>query len=302
MNYSSLNEALQSLFGTGVSVVSQRSVSGGDINRAYRLTVRSGDGSEHELFLKENSVSLWSMFEAEAAGLEALGNTGAIPVPEVLGLGIDGTSSFLLLSWVPSGAPAPGFWEDFGKQLAELHRADTSSLLAGAGRFGFSGDNFIGSTPQVNEPRDTWVSFFQECRLQPQLKMASSAGLLNSSDLAVADRVLNRLDELLVEPESPSLLHGDLWSGNYMVGPDGRAMLIDPAAYVGHREADLAMTELFGGYHPAFYAAYRNAAPLQPGYEDRRDLYNLYHLLNHLNLFGTSYYSSVRRILAKYGT
>ena len=146
---------------------------------------------------------------------------------------------------------------------------------------------------------DLWIPFFRERRLLPQLRRGE--GYLDEKDRRCAEKLLARLEELLPEPEAPSLLHGDLWSGNYITGPDGRAWLIDPAAYVGHREADLAMTELFGGYPAAFYDAYREAWPLQPGYEQRREIYNLYHLLNHLNLFGPSYLGSVRQILRRYG-
>ena len=296
--YSSLCDALQSLYGPDASVVSRRPVGGSDLNRVSRLTVETGAGIQLDLFLKENDKSLLSMFEAEATGLCALKATGAIGVPEVLAYGLDGDSSFLLLSWIASAPQASDYWEDFGVRLANMHRADTSGLCDGA--FGFSGDNFIGRTPQVNTPKDTWVSFFRECRLFPQVRMAYDAGLLDVGDCRAADRVMERLDRFLIEPEYPSLLHGDLWGGNHMVGPAGHVLLIDPAVYVGHREADLAMTELFGGFHRDFYGAYREAAPLQPGYEDRRDLYNLYHLLNHLNLFGMSYYSSVKRLLNYY--
>lgn len=295
--YVSLTDALQNLYGPDASVSVQRPASGSDLNRVSRLTV-SGTGRTIELFLKQNSSDLLCMFEAEAAGLTAIKDTCAIGVPEALAVGIDGSNSFLLLPWLDTATPVSGFWEEFGQRLAAMHRADTGGLLSG--NFGFSEDNFIGSTPQVNDPKDTWIDFFRECRLYPQVRMAFDAGLLDSGDRRTADRLTGRLEQLLVEPEAPSLLHGDLWSGNYMVGPDGHALLIDPAAYVGHREADLAMTELFGGFHPSFYAAYREAAPLQPGYEDRRDLYNLYHLLNHLNLFGLSYSGSVRRILRYY--
>lgn len=297
---SSLGDALVRVFGSGASVRSRASVSGGDINRAARLTVDDGTGRTFSVFVKENAASLLPMFEAEAAGLSALRATGAIGMPEVLACGTEGNISFLLLEWIESGAPAHGFWEDFGQRLAQMHTADTGSLFDGAPRFGFPGDNFIGSTPQKNDPRDTWIAFFRECRLAPQFRLAFDAGLLDPSARSDADRLLDRLDRLLVEPDAPSLLHGDLWGGNYMVGPDGRAMLIDPAAYVGHREADLAMTELFGGFAPAFYDAYASIAPLQPGYRDRRDLYNLYHLLNHLNLFGPSYAPSVLRTLRQY--
>ncbi|MDO4407128.1 MAG: fructosamine kinase family protein, partial [Eubacteriales bacterium] len=162
-------------------------------------------------------------------------------------------------------------------------------------------DNYIGSTPQINTPKDSWVDFFRECRLHPQVRMAYDAGYLERSAIRQADSIMERLETLLPEPDHPSLLHGDLWGGNYMTGPDGKAWLIDPATYVGHREADLAMTELFGGFSPAFYSTYRSIAHVDTGYGERRDLYNLYHLLNHVNLFGYSYVGSVLRILNRFG-
>ena len=296
-SFSSLGDALAEVASPSASVTDRRAVSGGDINRAYRLTLSDGTA----VFLKANTASLLPMFAAEAEGLHAMAETGAIGVPEPRAVGTDpDLGAFLLLDWVDAAPAAPGFWEDFGMRLAAFHNADPSAFVP-EGRYGFSLDNYIGSTPQINTPRDTWVGFFRECRLEPQFRMAFDAGYLDPSARAYADRLLSRLDELLLEPEHPSLLHGDLWSGNFMTGPDGRAWLIDPAAYVGHREADLAMTELFGGYSPAFYSAYKSVAPLQPGYEDRRDIYNLYHLLNHVNLFGFSYTGAVMRLLTKYG-
>ena len=177
-----------------------------------------------------------------------------------------------------------------------MHSADTSSFTEG--RFGFLHDNYIGSGVQINEPKDTWIEFFAECRLRPQFERASA--YFDTDEMMRINELLCHLDRYLVEPGSPSLLHGDLWGGNHMADETGEIMLIDPAVYVGHAEADIAMTELFGGYRREFYAAYDEARPMEPGYEDRRDLYNLYHLLNHLNLFGAGYLGSVRSILKKY--
>ena len=178
-----------------------------------------------------------------------------------------------------------------------MHQAETSALLS-EGRFGLDRDNYIGAGEQINTPKASWVDFFRECRLSVQLRRASH--YFDHNLLALSSRLLDRLSELLTEPASPALLHGDLWSGNYIEGSDGKAWLIDPAVYLGHPEADLAMTELFGRFHPGFYRAYQEESPLQAGYEDRRDLYNLYHLLNHLNLFGPSYLSAVAGIIRRY--
>lgn len=249
------------------------------------------------------------MFEAEAEGLAAMRATGTIGVTEALGIGLEPEAfgqdaSFLLLTWLEPGAKQADFWETFAEELAAMHAADTAFLFperGGQTTFGFPIYNYIGSTPQINTLKSTWVDFFRECRLHPQVRWAYDAGYLERSAMRQADAVMERLESLLPEPDYLSLLHGDLWGGNYMTGPDGKAWLIDPAAYVGHREADLAMTELFGGFAPAFYSAYRSIAHVDAGYGERRDLYNLYHLLNHVNLFGYSYVGSVLRILNRFG-
>ena len=292
--FHSIEEALISVLGSSARIARADRVSGGDINWAYRLTLADG----MRVFLKTNARKDASFFEAEAGGLTAIAGSGSIGVPHVLGLGTDAErGAFLLLEWIESAKPARVFWENFGRRLAALHRANTATLTSG-GRFGFTADNYIGASPQANRPCDRWVDFFRDCRLAPQFRMA--AHWFDAADRKRIDRLLERLGDVLEEPDHPSLLHGDLWSGNFIVGPDGDAWLIDPAAYVGHAEADLAMTELFGGFNSAFYVAYKESAPLHPGYERRRALYNLYHLLNHLNLFGASYLGSVRNVLKIY--
>ena len=294
MKNNSLADHIRELFGDSVRIRKRTPVSGGDINRAFRLEL-SDDSC---LFVKENRASLTDMFASEAEGLEALGSGGVIPVVKALGYGTDDrrNCSYLLLEYVGGRMQSRTFWEDFGRELALLHRQDTDAFSRD-GRFGFIHDNYIGMTPQSNRSHDSFISFFREERLLPQVQMAES--WFERSDRACIDRLIERLDVFLIEPDFPSLLHGDLWGGNFLTGPDGGAVLIDPAAYVGCAEADLAMTELFGGFSVRFYDAYREVSPVAPGYEDRRDLYNLYHLLNHLNLFGGGYLSSVMRV-AKY--
>lgn len=293
--YHSVEEALASVFGSSAHIVRSERVSGGDINRAYRLTL----ANKTRVFLKANAGKDISFFEAEAGGLTAIATSGCISVPHVLGLGTDANfGAFLLLEWVERAAkPARDFWENFGWRLASLHRADTAVLMPD-GCFGFAADNYIGASPQINKPCERWVDFFRDRRLVPQFRMA--AHWFDAADRKRIECLLERLGDTLEEPDRPSLLHGDLWSGNFIVGPDGEAWLIDPAAYVGHAEADLAMTELFGGFNNAFYSAYKERATQHPGYERRRELYNLYHLLNHLNLFGVSYLYSVRRVLLNF--
>lgn len=292
----SLEQALFSIFGDDVRIVKKSPIGGGDINEAYGLELTNGA----YVFMKMNRKENISFFTAEAAGLNAIAEAKAIGTPQILSYGTDedkGGSSFLLLEYVEGKSRVKNYWEMLGHQLAALHRAPVDDFVID-GKYGFVSDNYIGRTRQVNTPKESWVDFFRECRLKPQFKRAGQ--YFSTEEMRQIDRLLERLDEFLVEPEQPSLLHGDLWSGNVITGNDGRAWLIDPAVYVGHAEADIAMTELFGGFSRPFYTAYRESGLLQPGYEKRRDLYNLYHLLNHLNMFGMSYLSSVKRIVQEY--
>lgn len=291
--YSSVEEAVRDIAGEAVTITDRRSVSGGDINRAYALTLSNGQ----RIFMKNNPGRGLDFFRAEALGLAAIGATNTISVPKVYGIGEDGSGAFLCMEMLETGPKISDFWEVFAGELAAMHRADTGAFVEN-GRYGFSGSNFIGATPQKNITHDSWISFFREERLLPQIELAKR--YFSSGDRKMIDRFLDRLDSLLVEPEAPSLIHGDLWGGNFITGPDGKAWLIDPATYVGSAEADLAMTELFGGFSGAFYEAYREQGLLQPGYRDRKDIYNLYHLLNHLNLFGSGYLSSVMSIVRRY--
>ena len=297
-NYASVESALDSLFGSGIRITKKDRVSGGDINEAYGLTLTGGK----RIFMKANRKENASFFMAEAAGLEAIARTGAIGTPDVLCVGTDeegAGGSFLLMEWIEEKGRAKDYWEMFARQLAAMHRAETGDFTAG-GKFGFWGDNYIGASGQINRIQESWIAFFRECRLEPQFRHAFH--YFGAGERKKIEKLLGRMEYFLVEPEHPSLLHGDLWSGNVMAGSNGKAWLIDPAVYVGHAEADIAMTELFGGFPPIFYDAYQEEAPMQPGYERRKDLYNLYHLLNHLNLFGRAYLPSVMRIVEEYAS
>ena len=291
-NYNSLAGALVDLFGNSVAITQTDRLSGGDINKAYGLTLNTGD----KIFMKANAKSNAAFFTAEAAGLSAIASTKAISTPKIICTGTDDGEdvgySFLLLEFIKSSGKISTYWETFAQELAAMHKADVGK------EFGFSQDNFIGARPQQNTLASSWISFFRDQRLAPQFKAADS--YFTPADREKITKLLDNLDRFLIEPEQPSLLHGDLWSGNVMCGSDGKAMLIDPACYVGHREADLAMTELFGGFSPDFYDSYFACAKMEAGYQDRKDIYNLYHLLNHLNLFGRGYLSSVLRILSRY--
>lgn len=294
-HFPSLESAIQSLFGEGTKIEKTSPISGGDINEAYSLTLTDG----RRIFMKSNTKENLSLFTAEAAGLTAIARTKAIGTPRILGVGTDedrGGYAFLLLEFISGKTRGANYWENFARQLAAMHRASTAGMVSD-GKYGFDGDNYIGRHRQVNTGHDRWIDFFRECRLEPQFRDA--ARYFDNGDWKKISRLLERVDEILVEPAYSSLLHGDLWSGNVITGDDGRAWLIDPAVYVGHAEADLAMTELFGGFPRAFYDAYQEVSPLQPGYEQRRDVYNLYHLLNHLNLFGRMYLPEVKHIIGR---
>ena len=289
----SLNQAITALRGEDIRITDRRSVFGGDINRAYALTL--SDGSV--LFMKANTRAKLGIFQGEAESLDFIRQTGTVRAPEALAIGTDADISYLLMEYIPSGSGSRSSSEELGLSLAQMHRADTSPFVSG-GKYGALHDHLLGSGIQDNTPMNNWVKFFTECRLRPQFDRAER--YFDSRTRKNIDVFLGKLDRYLTEPEYPSLLHGDLWAGNYMVDTAGHPWLIDPAAYVGHAEADLAMTELFGGFDRYFYETYREAGGLDPDYRERRDLYNLYHLVKHLNLFGTSYLYSVTSILRRY--
>ena len=299
LNYfASLEEAISTLYGNGVMIAKTERISGGDINEAYRLTLTDG----HSVFMKANTRKNTSFFAVEAMGLNAIAQAGVIGTPQILAYGANAGrmgKSFLLLEFICEKKRIPGYWETLGHQLADLHRVGTADYVHN-GKYGFDSDNYIGESDQINTPHESWIAFFRDCRLEPQLRRV--ARWFDAGDFRRIMRLMDHLEEFLAEPEYPSLLHGDLWAGNVITGNDGKAWLIDPAVYVGHAEADIAMTELFGGYPEAFYAAYRETGTLPPEYKERRDLYNLYHLLNHLNLFGGGYLSSVKRIVGRYAS
>ncbi len=282
---------LQAITGT---VRRAEPVGGGCIANATRL-----DASGGTFFLKWADGEAGRTFEAEAAGLRALRAAGSLLVVPEVAEAEDAAGSepgFLLTDWVEAGQPDGPFWTGFGEALAALHRHTEQE-----GRYGFERANFIGRLPQTNDWRAGWPDFFRSQRLAPQIERARSSGRWRSGWDALADRLLVRLGDLLPADPSASILHGDLWSGNFIAAATGRAALIDPAAYFGHREADLAMTELFGGFDGRFYDAYRAAWPLEPGYAERREVYNLYHLVNHLNHFGAGYAGGVERVLRRFG-
>ncbi|MFQ5568564.1 MAG: fructosamine kinase family protein [Rhodothermales bacterium] len=266
------------------------SVGGGCIAHATRIST-----DEETFFLKYGRGDVARTFPAEAAGLRALQRAGSpLVIPRLIASGVVGSDAgFLLMTWIERGSRKERFWEEFGGHLAALHRHAEN-------RFGFDRETFIGRLPQRNTWEARWPAFFREHRLEPQVRMARDRGHWQSAWNQWLDALYLRLDEVLPEHPPASLLHGDLWSGNLMVTASGRAALIDPAVYFGHREADLAMTELFGGFPTRFYDAYGEAWPLEPGYALRREVYNLYHLINHLNHFGSGYAGSVASVLQRF--
>ncbi|APZ44242.1 fructosamine kinase family protein [Acidihalobacter ferrooxydans] len=259
-----------------------QTLGGGSINHAFRLDTSAG-----HVFVKTNHADRADMFAAEAAGLDELAAATALRVPRVLARGSTDTQAWLALDYLElGGPPAPA---RFGEALAQLHRhtADT---------FGWTCDNTIGSTAQRNTPHTDWVGFWQSCRLGPQIEFAKLDGAPRGL-IGDCERLHDDLPAFFIDYcPRPSLLHGDLWSGNWGYGSDGAPTLFDPAVYYGDREADIAMTELFGTPGAAFYAAYDAAWPRDAGYRVRRTLYNLYHILNHHHLFGGGYASQAARM------
>lgn len=289
-----LNAAVEDLIATATGrtarIEGRRGVGGGCIHDSGLVELDDG----RRFFVKSNAAPLPRIFELEREGLEALRATETLRVPEVLGVGggQGGVPAFLVLEAIETGTPASGFMEGFGRGLAFLHSVPATAAGPEGRTFGFGNDNYLGATPQPNGWCHGWVDFWHRHRLGHQLELARSQGRSTHQLDHLGDRLMERLEGLIGEPDEPAaLLHGDLWGGNYLVDGRGQPVLVDPAAYYGRREADLAMTRLFGGFDSRFYAAYHEVWPLAPGSEERLAVYELYHLLNHLNLFGSGYLS-----------
>ena len=267
------------------TIDSYQAIGGGCINRAYLL-----QGSARRYFVKLNDAAAVEMFAAEAEALQSLQATATVRVPVPICWGKAGESTYLVLEYLELGRETEASAALLGAHLAQLHRH------TGAG-YGWHRDNTIGPTPQINTPGNDWLIFWREHRLGYQLRLAARhgyGGLLQRK----GESLLNVLQQVLDgHKPPPSLLHGDLWSGNHAALRDGQPVIFDPASYYGDRETDLAMTELFGGFSPIFYAAYHEHYPLDEGYRLRKTLYNLYHVLNHLNLFGGGYLSQAEHMM-----
>jgi len=271
----------------GEPVAELAPVDGGDIGQSAQATLEGGA----RCFVKHYPSSPDEAVRREAEGLRWLAEAQALPVATVRGF--DEASRVLVLDWIEPGRTTADGDAAFGRGLAALHRH-------GADGFGALPDNFIGSLPQSNRAHATWAEFLGAERIAPLVRSALDAGRIGQDLAARADRLVERLPGLVEPDEPPSRLHGDLWSGNRFCNADGRSWLIDPAAYGGHREMDLAMMHLFGGFSDTVFDAYAEAWPLAPGAADRVELHQLYPLLVHVNLFGGHYVDSARRILERY--
>jgi len=278
-------ETMVEKFGKSFRIISERALGGGSINQAARIETTEGI-----FFVKWNNAKAYpQMFKKEATSLKILRNTESIHIPKVVMYNENGSDSFLLLEYIESQQPQRGFWQDFAYSLAALHKHSNDS-------FGLDFDNYIGSLWQSNRKHDSWSDFFVEERMLPQIKMARDSSLLYSQQSQNFDKLFSKLEGIFPE-EKPALLHGDLWSGNFMADEKGQACIFDPAIYYGNRIMDIAMSRMFGGFSSDFYRFYNEAFPLENNWEEQAELANLYPNLVHLNLFGTAYLSAIDRIL-----
>lgn len=277
MAFDKIAEHVSAVIGERFEILKQSPIGGGSINRAYLI-----ENKRQRFFLKTNSPSLADMFNAEADGLKELQSSGSVRVPRVICFGKDTHRSYLVLEYIDIGHINSASPRRLGEQLASMHAYHGQA-------YGWHRNNTIGSTPQINTQESLWPRFYRDHRLAYQLDLAAKNGARRNF-IQTCERLLADIEVFFASYNAkPSLLHGDLWSGNVDFDEQGEPVLFDPAVYYGDRESDIAMTELFGGFSPDFYHAYRNVTPLDEGYKTRRPLYNLYHVLNHFNLFGGGY-------------
>jgi fructosamine-3-kinase len=285
---SHLTECFSGFFNEPVEVTHGESVPAGDISQSYILYTTKG-----KYFIKVNAALFGlDFFEKEARGLATLANAGTLKVPRPLFDGKFNQQIYVVMEYLERGVPASDFWSDFGRSVAGMHRNTRE-------QYGLDYDNYIGKLHQLNENRPTWHEFYSSQRIMPLVYKAEKNKMLTSETVNHAEEMCAKLSSLIPE-EQPALLHGDLWKGNFMVFETGKAAIFDPSVFYGHREFDLAIARLFGGYEEEFYQAYDEAYPLTPGHEERQDIFQLYHLLAHLLLFGGHYKEDVKNILKKY--
>ena len=264
-----------------------QTVEGGSINKTFKVSTPT-----NTYFVKTNTTSVFKNgFKEEVLGLQFLEKNNAF-IPKIISEGSFQNDIFLILEWIEKGTETNLFWGNFAQELAELHQQKGT-------QFGLDHSNYMGQLPQNNSRFDDFVTFFIENRLKPQVKLAFDSNKIEKKHLAQFDVLYTDINSIFPE-EKPAAIHGDLWSGNYICSTQEKAILIDPAVYYGHREIDIAMTQLFGGFPPLFYKRYNEIYPLEPCFNLRTNFYNLYPLLVHLNLFGNSYLKSVEDIITKF--
>ncbi|MCU0389306.1 MAG: fructosamine kinase family protein [Chitinophagaceae bacterium] len=268
--------------------ISCEGVHGGDINRSFKIETKEGP-----FFIKLNDAARFpGMLMDEAEGLQLLKESKTIIVPEAISSGVVSGFQYLMLEWISTGRPQPGFWETFGGQLAQLHGNSRSS-------FGLHFDNYIGTLRQFNTDTNSFVAFYTHHRILPLAKKLLDNSIYHPGEFQMFEKFCCKLNDLIPD-EKPALLHGDLWAGNYLINERGQPVLIDPAPYFGHREADIAMTRLFGGFDNDLYDSYHYHNPLQPGWEKRVPIFQLYPLLVHAVLFGGGYIPKCLQIINHY--
>ena len=283
-----LEERFQDFFKEETKINGHQSIQGGDINQCFLLETSRG-----KFFMKVNA-SLFGLdfFEKEARGLIILANAGAIRVPRPLFDGKFHQQVYLVMEYLEKGNQAPNFWQKFGESMAVLHQHTQDS-------FGLPFQNYIGRLHQQNNAHDNWPGFYANERILYLVQKAGSRRLLSPDEIKMAEKLCSKLEQYIPE-EKPSLLHGDLWYGNFLPQQNGEPAVFDPAVYYGHREMDLAMAGLFGGFDKLFFEAYQSVYPLSPGWKERVEIFELYPLLVHLLLFGGSYHEKVIAILNNY--
>lgn len=284
-----LNQFFSDELDLPVSPIQFHAIGGGSINNTYQLVLKS----QRKYFLKVNSASKYpKLFQQEKKGLEFLNNQNILRTPSVIVCDEIDNYQILVLEWVEEGLRTERTWKKFGEQLAALHHVTNPW-------FGFEEDNYMGALSQLNARYDTWVEFFVHCRLQPQIEIAKRNNLLHIKELNAFENLYWRLGNIF-NNEPPALVHGDLWSGNFMCDQNSEPVLIDPAACFSHRSMDLAMTTLFGGFDRSFYESYKHHFPMPDNYSEQWEICNLYPLLIHLNLFGPGYLQPIGQTLKKF--
>ena len=289
-----LQQAFSVLMPDDLTVVHEESVVGGCISDARQVVTTDREGRRVQWFAKCNAPSFLGNFEAEGDGLTRLAATEAIASPKPEAIGVAADRSWLITRWIAQVTPGPDYFEQFGCALAELHRCTCGASI------GLDRDNYLGAARQINQTRDRWVDFVAEHRIGFQLRWGMDQRLVDRPLRQACEQIIANLDQLLEgRREETSLLHGDLWSGNYLCNNRGRPVILDPAVYYGCREAEFGMLKLFGSCPPSFYQGYQQVFPLAAGWQRRVNVYVLYHLLNHLNLFGSGYHDQCRAMAVR---